>query len=663
MEDQRYNTTLFDRRVNRGRSSGIGRKKKMKSMLNNVGSQLMKCANSDNHDNEFDVIEYSLNRYQKNASEDAWKQKKMQKKKRRDQGRDDDELLYSSTFTDDNLSKGATSGVLMNEAVETTEALFDPFNWMWSPTSVEEENVDDRREIEGDEGYKADQEREEQSGFIRPSDFKRDEEKSTELKRRWRKASFRKNSNANEKKSSVHTDSEIDGPEQGFSTFRSTKSVEMPPKSPRSDEIPPKSPRSDAISPKPPRSVVMPPKFPIESPRPLVRSASRSSKTLVSGAKMVGKMPVKLVRNSSKLLISNAKKVSNAVRSTSFVHRRQARILTHSGEKTAKTSKSLASSIKRMVDANETKAASDLLVSVHAMMQTSEEHKTTESLLEEIEAHIRDTESKATRARKNAWRARRRRNCQAKKIESKKKKVEVKEGENKNKMVKTTARATHENFKEDEVQQARSNDSSVFADLPLLPSISRDKTEPSPDNNIYQSEYDDGTEDEEDDSQEIYFSHTDWDDYSRNSETSAYTTDFNNDYLSESDLEIEGLMLSNGFESDGIFSEESQSHAEFSNDGFTSGIAEDVFSEESESENEFTDDERVEKDRTTTVGYADTDIIDEDEDKDEDKLLTCPLSEHDQDILHLIEKDLQQLEEMHEEEKDGWLYRTFYTED
>ena len=86
MEDQRYNTTLFDRRVNRGRSSGIGRKKKMKSMLNNVGSQLMKCANSDNHDNEFDVIEYSLNRYQKNASEDAWKQKKMQKKKRRDQG-------------------------------------------------------------------------------------------------------------------------------------------------------------------------------------------------------------------------------------------------------------------------------------------------------------------------------------------------------------------------------------------------------------------------------------------------------------------------------------------------------------------------------------------------------------------------------------------------
>jgi hypothetical protein len=69
----------------------------------------------------------------------------------------------------------------------------------------------------------------------------------------------------------------------------------------------------------------------------------------------------------------------------------------------------LVSSIKLMGIANQKKAASSLLVSIHAMIQRSDQYRTPGLLLDSIQTLILDSEIKVAKSRKIAFRERRRR--------------------------------------------------------------------------------------------------------------------------------------------------------------------------------------------------------------------------------------------------------------
>ena len=343
-----------------------------------------------------------------------------------------------------------------------------------------------------------------------------------------------------------------------------------------------------------------------------------------------------------------------------------------------------------MLNDNQTKAASELLVTVHEMMQRPEEHKTPELLLESIEAHIRDTESitrqtsKTTQNGKNAWQARRQRNRQSKVIKDGKK--EAKKDEE--------VPVDDGSYRDDKVvQQAALNGAMVTAGITLVPTKTIDGRKDDADDNTYRNEGDfvitAKGDCSEDDHSEIEAKgdcteddHTEWGDYTRKSESSLYST---TDYQDESEPEIEGLTLYPDFLSEEVVSEESESESEYGEDEYDSDtsvcidgdkIIEENVTWESETEDGSSDDGYttgttvyVDGDKSSTIGYVSNDITDDEDDdddddeEDDDEILTCVLSERDRVILYLIENDLHQLQDIHEQEKEGWLYQTFYPEE
>jgi len=652
MEYRHPATVLERRRSFKKPSNGVGRKKKAKSLLHKVGHQIRKVGRGKNHEEYFSddhnqnsaVIEYSLSQYQKNVSDYGRQnlrlQKKLQKKQLHKQGRDDDELLHSSVVADEIRSNSATNdGATNNDNksgadsfVEVAESYMNPLSWVYSltsPTSLKEDNIDeretenedDRREFdaEGDDGYQADQEREQNSRH------KENEVMDRVFKRRLNRYN-------------TETSSKIAGGKTAQETNRIARRAPNKPASMRARSFMKSAKRASRSS----GEMVS------QQSRSLMisasKSASRSSRAIVSGAKMVTRVPVNMVRTSSKVIVSNAKKAS---KSTGMIAARSSKAITHGAQmssqalahsiqKTSDTSKALASSIKCMVDANQKKAASALLVSVHAMIAKSAQYKSPGALLDSIQALIRDSEKKVAKSRRVSCRERRRSYHQSKggllAIDQQK----------------STRNVEKDNSAEVKKRylEAIRADTMVPVNLPLVRSVSDDRTENSDVIDVYRSEYDNETEDENYSDYNVG-TDTDWDDHSRNSETSANTTDFNDyddsNYLDE-ESDIETGVAS--------FTDYDISDDGYTTGGYTTGAS-----------------ACIEDDETLNAEYLYThpDLIieesDDDDDDDDVDNASCLLSDRDQEILNGIEDDLEQLEGMHENEKFGWLYRTFFPED
>lgn len=556
-EQQRYSASGLNRT-----RSGVEARKKMKAAFNKVGYQIKKVTKgknsegyySDDHNQDPAIIEYSLSRFQK-----------VQKKDIRNQERDDNELVHPSE-DDDSRSNDEWKEV-PDEPSEHEETFFDPLSWVRTMTSqgfdVQEEEMDDDREeveAEEDEGYSADQERE------RHANHHEDQENEIVQKKRWRKQ--KKSPKATVENAAHETESTI------------ARSGQMP-----ATEVLIVPLRSSAKS---SRKI---------SDLSIRRSASRSSKAIVYGAKRVSQMPINLVRTSSKLIVSNAKKVTLSIKKKS-------------------TSKRLTRSIKLMNNVNQEKAASELLVQVQKMIQKSDQYQTPGLLLQSIQTLIRDSEIKAANSHRIACQEQRRNYRQSETIE-----LNTKHDEKKEKDSDESVQSDDRTYSDDE-----SEDSAITITYRYVKGVINE------------------VDGEEDYSEDNYAIDTDWDDRTRNSETTAYTTDFGNfddsaDFDKESDIEIEGITMYNDFASDEVFLEE----------------------EESQTEHDSSDDFNNAK--SSIVGYADTDIAAEEEQDDFDDTVSCLLTPEDQAILDGIEHNLEILENMHENEKEGWLFRTFRPED
>jgi len=622
----------------RSRSNNdIGRKQqkhKMKAKIRKVGYQIRKARKgknkegyySDDHNQDPAVIEHSLSRFEKNAAELEKQQLRLQKKREkkqkqkqpfRKQGRDDDDELLSSAL------------VLMYEIRSSICTTNDDGMPILHEERIDErgnenknddnDNGDQREgEAEGEEGYKADRELKQEQH----SDHGGDKDNGRAHKKKY---AMKKSSKTTTRGKIAHeTESPI---------------VE-------SELIMPSNERRAAAM-LPTRSLTKSAKKASKSSsRSLITSASKSSKAIVSGAKKATNIPVKFVRTSSRLLVSNAIKASKntgmiAVRSSKAITngaQRSSRALAQSIQKNSKTSKELASSMKHMGNANEKKAASALLISIHAMIQRSDQYRTPELLLDSIQTLIRDSETKVAKTRKIAFRKRRRR-CRKSKFGIKQQQHEIKESD-------------ENGVKQVHLEGIRAKAMSP-ADLSLVRSVSDDGACISAANDAYHSEEDDCSE-------EYLGTDTDWDDCTRNCDTSAYyTTDYNNGNgsdssysLDESDIEIEGMIFYRDFAAEDVVSERSETEYYSSDDGYTTEAS-----------------AYVDNDETSNVTYTGTysdPVIEEgndDDDDDDDDDMSELLSERDQAILDGIEKHLERLEEMQEKEKEGWLYRTFSPED
>ena len=666
MEDRRHAAaTVLEKGAVRSRSINdirMKQKQKMKAVFHKVGYQIKKVRKgnnkegyySDDHNQNPTVVEYSLSRYGKNAAENDKQQLRLQKKGQkkqkqlRKQGRDDEEeeLLCSSVVADEIRSSSCTANdddgnnkidADADGSIEVEESLFfNPLKWLahalpflqeesinecGNENKNENDDNDDRREseAEGDEGYQADrepkQEQEQHSNHGGDEDNDR-AHKRNHIMKRSSKITTRG-------KTAHETESPIAESEQ--------------------------------IMPSKERAVSLPARSLIKSAKKASKSSSRS-KAFVSGAKKVTNIPVKFVRTSSRLLVSNAIKASKstsmiAVRSSKAIThgaQRSSRALAQSIQKTSKTSKELASSIKRMGNANQKKAASALLVSVHAMIQRSDQFRTPGLLLDSIQTLIHDSETTVAKSRKIAFRERHRRYRKSK-----------------SRAIEYGIEQQHDIKEPDEnvVKQVHLEviraDTMSSADLSLVRSVSDDGTEISATSDVYHSEYDNIRE-EDDYSEEYLGTDTDWDDRTRNSDTSAYySTDFNNGTdsysLDETDIEIEGMRLYSDFAAEDVVSERSETEGYSSDDGYTTGAS-----------------AYIDNDETSNVEYKDTysdpaieegnDDDDDDYDDDDDDM-SWLLSERDKAILDGIEKHLERLEDMQENEREGLLYRTFFPED
>jgi len=628
----------------RSRSNNdIGRKQqkhKMKAKIRKIGYQIRRARKgknkegyySDDHNQDPAAIEHSLSRFEKNAAELEKQQLRLHKKREkkqkqkqpfRKQGRDDDDELLSSAL------------VLMNEIRSSICTTNDDRMPILQEESIDErgnenknddnDNGDQREgEAEGEEGYEVDLElkQEQHSDHVGDKDNGRAHKKKYAMKKSSKTTTRGKITHETE---SPIVESELIMPsnERRAAAMLPTRSLT-------------KSAKKASKS----------------SSRSLITSASKSSKAIVSGAKKATNIPVNFVRTSSKLLVSNAIKASKntgmiAVRSSKAITngaQRSSRALAQSIQKNSKTSKELASSMKHMGNANEKKAASALLISIHAMIQRSDQYRTPELLLDSIQTLIRDSETKVAKTRKIAFRKRRRRYRK-----SKSKAIEIKESD-------------ENGIKQVHLEGIRAKAMSP-ADLSLVRSVSDDGTCISAANDAYHSEEDDCSE-------EYLGTDTDWDDCTRNSDTSAYyTTDYNNGNgsdssysLDESDIEIEGMIFYRDFAAEHVVSERSETEYYSSDDGYTTEAS-----------------AYVDNDETSNVTYKGTysdPVIeegnDDDDDDDDDDDMSGLLSEddmsellsgRDQTILNGIEKHLERLEEMQEKEKEGWLYRTFSPED
>ncbi len=550
----------------------------------------MKCANSNDHSRNPEVIEYSLSKYQKNVAEEARRQKKLQKKaKNYKQERDDDELINSSVLTEEIRHASVVSDNGGNHSAENLESQFSPFDWVWSFDGEEEQDkkTDDRREADGEEGKEGDQEREQVPVHENVEGNMKESKSKPRLQIFW------KSSKAKERK-----------------TNAVSKEIKTR-----------KSPSTKEKHPKP-------------------NNKSTCSSTSAKGPSKIVARARKVSKLFSKKTVPPTKSVARATttRSPSAGAQHSSETLAKLGSNTYKTSESLTSTINRMLDANQTQEASELLVTVHEMMQKQADHDTTGLLLESIEAHIRDTASKANGNGEIVRKASRERSQKAKVIDE----VET------NKEVSLV----DESSLGDKGQTVDSNDIILGSpSIPIIPSITEAKVIDERNVDVEDSEYDSEAEAEDDYGEGT--SNTEWDGSTGKSEaTLTYASEYYTDYQDDSELEIEGLTLYRDFLSEEILSEESESDDMSGEDNFG----------EEENEDKYSDDGYdsgatvyVDGEKASPVEYADTDFPNEDTVNDNE-------TERDRAILYLIEDRLQQLEEEHEEEKGGILYQTFYRE-
>ena len=577
----------------------------MKFMLDKVGHQIRKVGKGRNKQNPT-AVEYSLSQYEKNLAKIEKEKKKLMKRIGK-QGRDDDnnddnnelliieEVRSSIPLVDENDNSDDTPK-------ETTESILDPLSWMFSLTSQHEEDEskhedeieDDHREVESEEhnDYQADQGREQ------CPEHKKEEFNDRAHKRRWRKHTEKKRSKASGGNKAPTSQNFL------VESQEDTTEIQLLPRS--------QSWNRDA-----------------RSESSLRISAVKSSKAIVSGAKKVTTMPVRIAQTSSKLLVSNARRASKstsrmAARSTKAITngaQRSSRAFSNSIGKTSNTSKELSKSIKRMVQANQMKAASSLLASVHANLQKSDEFITPGMMLGSVQTLIRNSDKNIGKNRRLACRERRRKYRQ--KIHSKKKK----------------------NKRDEQVQCKGVCDGKIISvDIPLAQCESIDGTVLSAVIDVYQSDYDVETEIENTHHTESKDdSDADWDDSTKGSVTSYSTSDFSTDdeLFSINDvIEIDGITLCEDSTDGEITSIQSESdygssESDYGNsdDGYTSGG----------------------NDIIQSPRWHNDDVDDDD--------VTCILNEKDQAVLDEIEEDLKRLECMHENEKEWWLYRAFLSED